>query len=371
VDHAKILVIGGGIGGLTAAIASRRRGFDVEVIERDPDWSVYGVGIIQQSNVVRAMAQLGVLEDYLDAAFGFDFVEIHLPDGRRAARVPSPKLVEGQPANLGVSRPALHKVLGDTALALGAKVRRGVTATRFQENDEDVLVEFSDGNHDRFDLVIGADGVYSETRAKLFPGAPRPEFTGQAVWRYNLPRPADLDCLRAYDGRKGIGLVPLSSSMMYLYVTTPEPGNPWFDRRGLAGEMRARLSDAPPAIRDLSDQITDDDAVVYRPLECLFLEGSWSKGRIALLGDAVHACTPHLGQGAGMAIEDAIVLAEEIARAETPQLAFEAYRQRRFERCAYIVKASREICDAQLGKIPPPEYARATSEMFEVTARPI
>ena len=93
---AKILVIGGGIGGLTAAIALRRKGFDVEIIEKDPSWKVYGVGIIQQSNVVRAMDELGLLDHYLSAAFGFDFVEIYLPDGRRVARIPSPRLIEGR-----------------------------------------------------------------------------------------------------------------------------------------------------------------------------------------------------------------------------------------------------------------------------------
>lgn len=370
-DRARILIIGGGIGGLTSAIALRAKGFDVEIIEKDPNWAVYGVGIIQQSNVVRAMARLGVLEAYLDAAYGFDFVEIYLPNGQRAARVPSPKLVEGRPANLGVSRPALHKVLGDKALAAGAKVRLGLTATSILDDGSRVTVGVSDGSEGVYDLVIGADGVYSDTRARLFPEAAGPEFTGQSVWRYNLPRLAELDCLRAYEGRTGIGLVPLSEAVMYIYVTTPEPGNPWYPREGLAAEMRGRLAGAPAPLDQLAEQITDDHGVVYKPLDCLFVDGPWHKGRVVLLGDAVHASTPHLGQGAGMAIEDSIVLAEELAKAASPDAAFEAYRARRADRCAFIVNASRSICDAQLGKAPPADYARMTREMFDVTARPI
>jgi 2-polyprenyl-6-methoxyphenol hydroxylase-like FAD-dependent oxidoreductase len=110
-----VLVVGGGTGGLAAAIALGRRGHAVTVIERDPAWSVYGVGITQQSNVVRAMDQLGVLDRFIAAAFGFDAVEVYAPDGTRVARVPSPKLVEGRPANVGIGRPALQRVLADTA----------------------------------------------------------------------------------------------------------------------------------------------------------------------------------------------------------------------------------------------------------------
>lgn len=368
---ASILVIGGGIGGLTAAIALRRRGFDVEVIEKDPDWTVYGVGIIQQSNVVRAMADLGLLEEYLGAAFGFDHVDVYLPDGRRAARVPSHKLVEGRPANLGVARPALHKVLGKRTIASGAKVRLGVTALLLDDDGDGVSVRFSDGSEGRYDLVIGADGVFSQTRRTILPDAPEPEFTGQSVWRYNFPRPADVDCLRAYDGPIGMGLVPLSDSLMYMYVTTPEPGNPRYPREGLAAAMRARLKDAPPGIAEYAPLITDDGEVVYKPEECILLEGDWHVGRVGLLGDAVHATTPHLGQGAGMAIEDGIVLADELAHAETPEAAFRAYRERRFERCGLTVRMSRAICDAQLGKGPPVDQARLTGQMFEIMAKPI
>src|SRR5690349_10367011 len=90
----EILVIGGGIGGLTSAIALRKRGFGVTVIEKDPEWSVYGVGIIQQGNVIRAMAELGVVEDYIAAGVGFDKVAVHAPNGMLVAEVPSHRLVE-------------------------------------------------------------------------------------------------------------------------------------------------------------------------------------------------------------------------------------------------------------------------------------
>ena len=370
-DAMKILVIGGGIGGLTAAIALRRRGDTVEVVERDPGWSVYGVGIIQQANVVRAMAQLDLLDDYLSAGVGFDAVEVFVPSGQKVARIPSPRLVEDRPANVGIGRPALHRVLGDRALASGATVRLGIMPTDLADDGDGVTVTFSDGSRGRYDLVIGADGAYSQTRGRLFPDAPVPEFTGQAVWRYNLPRLADMDALQVYNGPNGVGLVPISATLMYLFVTTSEPGNPFYPTEGLAAAMRAKLAASAPAIRALAEGITDDAGVVYRPLEALLVEGPWHKGRVVLLGDAVHATTPHLGQGAGMAIEDAIVLADELGRHDTLAAALTAYRDRRFDRCAYIVRSSLAICHGQIGRAPAVDNAAATKAMFDMVAAPI
>ena len=364
----EVLVVGGGIGGLTAAIALAGRGHAVTVIERDPEWSVYGVGIIQQGNVLRAMKQLGLLDDYLASAVGFDFVAVHAPNGTLVAKVPSPRLVEGCPANVGIGRRALHKVLGDRAIAAGAQVRLGLTAERLDDDGRGVSAGFSDGSAGRYDVVVGADGVDSQTRRQLFPSSPEPQFTGQAVWRYNLPRPADLDSLHVYNGPIGAGLVPMSDTTMYLYLTTPEPGNPRHPRAGLAATMRGKV---PASLAELAERITDDAEVVYRPLETVMVEGPWHAGRVVLMGDAVHTTTPHLGQGAGMAVEDAIVLAEEIERHDTPEAAFTAYRGRRFERCRYIVEESLAICRGQLGLGPPVDNAKATAAMFEVTARPI
>ncbi|MFN4134279.1 MAG: FAD-dependent oxidoreductase [Novosphingobium sp.] len=366
-----ILIIGAGIGGLSAAIALCRKGFAVTAIERDPSWSVYGVGIIQQSNVLRAMDQLGVLDSFMDAACGFDAVEIFTPDGTKVARVPSPRLVEGRPANVGIGRRALQKVLGDSAKALGTELRLGVTAEAIEDDGAKVHVRFSDGSSASYDLVIGADGVYSQTREMILPEVGKPQFTGQSVWRYNFPRAEGLDALQVYNGPTGVGLVPMSADLMYMYVTTPEPDNPRYPREGLAAAMRAKLANCSAQIRELAEQITDDDGVVYRPLEGLLVRGDWSRGRVGLLGDAVHATTPHLGQGAGMAIEDGIVLAEELERSDDVEAALRAYRDRRFERCRYIVESSLAICMGQLGKAPPVDNHKATAEMFAVVSQPI
>jgi 2-polyprenyl-6-methoxyphenol hydroxylase-like FAD-dependent oxidoreductase len=367
-----ILIIGGGIAGLTSAIALGRSACTLDLIERDPDWSVYGVGIIQQANVIRAAAQLGILDDYVAAGFPFDGVAMFAPDGSLIAEIPAPRLAgTDYPANLGISRPALHKVLGAHARRAGARIRLGVTAQRIVDEGSGVRVEFSDGEEKRYDLVIGADGLYSQTRATLFPQAPVPRYTGQAVWRYNFPRPPQLNVLHAYAGRIGVGLVPISSALMYLYVVTAEPGNPRMPRAGLAAQLRNRLAGQPPAIASLAAQITDDDGIVYKPLEWLLLPGDWHQGRVILIGDAAHATTPHLGQGAGMAIEDSVVLAEELGRQVDVEAAFRAFEARRRERCRFIVENSIAVGEYQLGLRDQLDYAAITRRMFEVTAQPV
>jgi 2-polyprenyl-6-methoxyphenol hydroxylase-like FAD-dependent oxidoreductase len=366
-----ILIVGGGIGGLTAAVAFRQRGFNVTLVEKDPAWTAYGVGIIQQGNVLRALSALGILDRYVDAGAGFDYVAVYAPDGTKLARVPSPRLLKAYPANLGISRRALQKVLGEAASEAGAVIRLGVTVDAFADRGACVGVRFSNGEECTFDLVVGADGIYSQTRAMIFPEAVAPAFTGQAVWRYNLPRAADLDALHVYNGAIGAGLVPTGKGVMYLYLTTPEPSNPRYARQELAAVMRQKASACAPAIRALAQQITENEGVVYRPLEGLLVEGPWYRGRIVLLGDAAHTTTPHLGQGAGLAIEDSLVLAEELARGDNIDEVFSVYRERRFERCAYVVRASLAICMGQLGKGPLIDNARATAEMFALTAQPI
>lgn len=359
------------MGGLTAAAALGQKGFQVTVVERSDGKGEEGVGISQQANVVRALSSLGLAEDYVSAGFAYDAVEIYAPDGAQIARVPSRSLIAGYPASMGIPRPALHKVLLAAAQAAGASIRNGMRVIELRHGPRQVEVDFSDGTSGSYDAVIGADGIYSQLRRTLFPDVPPPQFTGQAVWRYNLPRPEGFDALHVYNGPTGVGLVPMSNEQIYLYATTPEPGNPEFPREGLAARMRERLSRCAPQIRQVAAQIVDDHAVVYRPLEFIFLDGPWHLGRVALVGDAVHATTPHLGQGGGMAIEDAIVIAEELARHDTPQEAFAAYRARRFERCRYVAERSLAICRGQLGEGPLVDNARAGADMNALLARPI
>jgi 2-polyprenyl-6-methoxyphenol hydroxylase-like FAD-dependent oxidoreductase len=373
-DVNSVLVVGGGIGGLTAAIALRRKGIPVVIIERDPKWSVYGVSIIQQMNVVRAMGQIGVLNAYLSKATGFDSTTIFVgPQGHQDAKFDTPRLAgPDYPSNAGVRRRDLQQILGDEAKRLGAEIRLGVTVAAMDDDGTGVDVTFSDGATGRFDIVVGADGIFSATRAAILPDAPKPSYTGQWVWRYNLPRPADLDGIHIFAGPCNAGLVPMTEELMYMFLVSEEPEGQMLAVEGAAAAMRARAKMPAPQLQPWLEQITDDAGVVARPMEVIFLaDQPWHKGRVVLLGDAVHASTPHLAQGAGMAIEDALVLAEELSSAESPEAAFAAYRARRFSRVEHVALNSVKIGEMQMGKIPPFDVGALTGQTIKMMCAPI
>lgn len=367
------LIVGGGISGLCLAIALRDRGVAVDIAELKTEWTVYGVGIIQQSNVVRAMADLGIVDKYLAAAFPFEQPCLYAPDGSLIAKLPGLRLAgPDYPANLGVSRLALHKVLTTEAQSRGAQVTLGRTVELLRQDDSGVDVTFNDGQTGRYDIVVGADGVYSRIRELLFADRYMPRYTGQAVWRHNFPRPKEMDHLCAYPTPEGnAGLCPLSEETMYMFVTSVEPGNPHHPREELPAIMRSRMQQYGGVIGQLRETISDPGEIVYRPMEVLFVSEPWHRGRVILIGDAAHATTPHLAQGAGLAIEDAVVLADELDRKPDVASAFSAFHQRRYERCKTICEGSMQVGEWELNHSPDADHKGMLVKMITLAAEPI
>jgi 2-polyprenyl-6-methoxyphenol hydroxylase-like FAD-dependent oxidoreductase len=348
----KVLIVGGGIGGLTAAIALARQGIAAEVVEINPAWSVYGVGIIQPSNALRALAQIGLGEACLKSGAGFPGWRIFDSQGTQLAEVPNENVAgPGFPPVNGITRPALHKILTEATLAQKTPVRVGATVTKWSEIDDQVQVHFTDGTTGTYDLIIAADGAHSTTRDALFGNGFKTRLTGEGVWRYNFPRPRDMAWgSMHFASLSKAGLVPMSEGSMYLFLVTMEPGNPRMPQDRLHELLRDRLREYGGIIAHLREQITDPNGVVYRPMETLLLNPPWHRGRVVLIGDAAHASTPHLAQGAAMAIEDSVLLAELLARSGNVENTLQTFAARRHPRCELAINAGLQMGEWEMAE---------------------
>ena len=343
----RVLVIGGGIGGLSAAIALRRTGVEVELIEKNAEWTVYGVGIIQPGNALRALDQLGLAEQCAAQGYPMRGVRSLTADGETVLRDDTlPSVIPGLPPNNGITRRRLHDILVSAAREAGTEIRTGVTASTVDQTPGEVHVGFSDGRQNSYDLVVGADGLYSRLREQLFGEHLQAKFTGQVAWRINLPRIPELDRLWVYRGSRGTaGFVPLAPDLMYMLTIEKVPdGAPlWLPQEGLAAEYRKRLAEYGGAVAEHRERVRDDAEVVYRPVDNILLPAPWYRGRVLLIGDAAHGTSPHCGQGGAQAIEDGVVLAEEVAAHESVEQVLDGFMRRRFERCKTVVEGSERI----------------------------
>lgn len=365
-----ILIVGGGVGGMSAALSFMRDGRSITLIDSDPHWRVYGAGITVTCATLRAFAQLGVLEEIRAHGFLSKGVRLFTPDGQMINElIPLP--LEGISGVGGIMRPVLHRILSRHVVDAGANVRLGVTVTGIHDDGNAAIVEFSDGSSGRYDLVVGADGYLSATRSLLFADAPAPRYTGQACWRMVAPRPPELEHAEFFLGRYKIGIVPCSPTELYLFVLDNLAEKTRYPDEALIPRLRELLQPFGGRIPALARQIGPESSVIYRPLEAMLLPRPWHRGRVVLIGDAAHSTTPHLASGAGMAVEDAIVLAEEVAAAGDLDRALSSFEERRFERCRMVVENSVALGDMEIRGADGREFHELMAASERALAAPI
>lgn len=366
------LIVGAGIGGMSTAIALRRIGFDVDIVEVDPHWKVTGAGITITGPTLRAFKDLGIYDDIVALGYVGEGIRVCDVTGATLRDLPTPIPPEaGVAGSGGITRPVLHKILSAVTLENGVGVRLGVSVDSLVQDQHGVDIAFSDGRAGRYDLVVGADGINSRTRQQILPDAPGPEYTGQSVWRMFVPRFADIDRRHYFlGGPAKVGFTPVSASQMYLFVLERTPQIFLADDE-LAPRLRDLLAPYGGIIARIRDGIGDYSEIVFRPLEAFHLPTPWHVGRVVLLGDAAHPTTPQLASGAGIAVEDALVLADEAAAAPSIPAALESFEARREERCRLVVESSIQIGRLEQEEAPPHEQTAIVERALSLLTEPI
>ena len=347
----KALVVGGGVGGMSAAIALARLGVEVELADADPQWRAYGAGISVTGLSLRAFDDLGILDEVRERGFVGAGIRLRTVDGHVIMESP-PVAADAPPVarSGGIMRPVLHEIMARRVRASRVRVTLGAEIAGIEQDEAGVSAAFPGGRTERYDLAIAADGIFSKTRAALFREAPAPRFTGQGCWRIVADRPPEVDRAEMFlGGPVKLGFNPVSADKMYAFILEHVPDNPWYGPDEQLDQVATLLAPFGAYVPRVRESLGAGSLVNYRPLEWVLLPAPWHKGRIVLIGDAVHATTPHMASGAGMAVEDGLVLAEELARTDDLEAALAAFTARRFDRARMVVENSVRIGEIEMG----------------------
>ena len=329
----RILIVGAGIAGLGAARALRQHGFAPDVVERESAWAHTGAGIYLPGNTARALRALGLESAVIERASPIPRQRLCDNHGNLLADIDVATLWRDVGPCLALHHPDLREVLafhGDPV-----PVRMGVSPRSFSQQNGTVTVEFDDGSSGRYDLVLGADGVHSQVRQRVI-GADVVRPVGQLAWRFITECPSEVTTWTVLLGRHVSFLaVPIGQGKVYCYCDASAKSTP--RQEGDVTEQLGRvLAEFTRPVPVILDMLGPNDAVYVAPIEEVSL-GAWSRGSVLLIGDAAHATSPNMAQGAAMALEDGLVLAECLAAATAITEALAKFQARRRPRTQWVL----------------------------------
>jgi FAD-dependent urate hydroxylase len=330
----RVLIVGGGIAGLALAPMLARTGDAVEVIEREPAWRPAGTGIYLPGNAARALRALGLEAQVASRAVEIARQRFHDHHSRLLFEVDVAELWAAVGPCLALHRAELHMILRDAAG--DAPIRLGLALERLAQHNGIVSIEFSDGTSGEYDLVVGADGIQSAVRRLTFEATAVPRPVGQVGWRFLAPRPPGVTTWSVMLGRGTAFLtLPLAGDRVYCYCDVVSSRDRDTPERDPAQRLSELFSDfAYPAATLLAalDAAADIHASA---IEEVALD-RWAQGRVVLIGDAAHATSPNMAQGAAMALEDALVLTDCLRRIRAIPDAIAAFQARRRPRNEWV-----------------------------------
>jgi 2-polyprenyl-6-methoxyphenol hydroxylase-like FAD-dependent oxidoreductase len=365
----KVLVVGSGVGGSTLAYTLQRAGIDAHCIDIKSSTPATGSGINLMHNTLRALGGIGLAEQCLDSGFPFNAFKQHAAAGQLLMTNPAPPCC-------GIRRPELARILETAAESTGAMLEKDLTVADLTDRGDRVEVTLSDGRQETYDLVVAADGAYSKLRDRVFGLEHRVWFAGQSGWRFNAPRPSDVDafCLwRSSDGKRTVGAFPTSRDTCYFFFLESSAEHIHLANDQLHTLLYERLEAfSAPALRESLAHVTSASQVIFRPFDVNLVPAPWHRGRVVLLGDAAHSPTPQMTSGGGMAIEDAVVLAECLSQTDKVPEALAHYSKRRFERVKTVWEASLQLCRYEQEPVPNPQRSAALLlESYQYLGQPM
>ena len=336
----RLIIAGGGIGGMAAALALERAGIEVRVYERSPSFAEVGAGMSLWPNATRILKSWGVLDALLCAGEPVTHFDLLRPDGTAISEIPMGGF---ETPSLCLHRADLHRALMGS-LTASRLVSNGRLLFFAQKPGCGVTAEFAGGLKVDADGLIGADGVNSAVRAQLH-GATQAVYRGYCIWRGiapQIPEGTRGHITETWGRGQRFGVMPIGGGRVCWYATRNGPagmpegseGHKVDIQRLFAGwhhPVQALIEATDPA------DIMKNDARDRRPLR------RWGEGYVTLLGDAAHPITPNVGQGACMAIEDAACLAKAVVANPDLHSAFVSYEAARRGRTAFVGNQSRRI----------------------------
>lgn len=341
----KVLVVGGGIAGLTTATALHRSGFATELVEKQPTWAVPGAGFVVHANGMRMLRTLGLDTGVVSAGTIVRSWQFYDAQGDLLSDTDLAALWGETGPCIGIVRPLLHSALSKGVVDVPCRL--GMAVTALAQEDRAVTVTFSDGTSEAYDLVVGADGIRSTVRA-LTLGATPPTYLGAMNWRSVAPIcPKGLEsALQMHvDDSRIVGLVTMGDGHTYSFAISIEPQ--FYDPvEGRLARLRDRFAGFGPRVQEYLSALNRDEQIICSAMEWVPVGNVYS-GRVVLVGDAAHASSPMLGQGGCMAMEDACVLAEELHSGAILEDALASFAKRRKPRVEWVQQQSMAVTGFQ------------------------
>jgi 2-polyprenyl-6-methoxyphenol hydroxylase-like FAD-dependent oxidoreductase len=352
----KALIVGGGIGGPVAAMALQRAGIEATVYEaRDRPDDHVGLFLNTASNGLDVLKTLDAHAPVIEDAFPAPRMVMWSGAGKRLGEVPNGARLPDGTVSVIVKRGFLQRALAEEAMGRGIKIEYGKRLADLEVSADGAGARFTDGTEAEGDLLIGADGIHSRTRRILDPTAPKPGFTGLLSlggFSRNPLIPPTPDTQHFVFGKRAFfGYLVKPSGEIYWFANLHRPTEPSREELGASSdEWKRHLRELFSGDMDFIGAIieaTHGEIGVY-PVHDIPTASTWHRGPVALIGDAVHAVSPSAGQGASLAMEDALVVAMCLRDIPDAGLAFAAYERLRRERAERVVAYSRRIGNSKV-----------------------